>query len=187
MQEIQFIPLHPSHFSIVHQWFNKPHVQAFYSLRSWTIEEVYKKLMPYVQNEKQIKSFIIYNKQFPIGYIQSYPVKDHPWENQDLPDSIIQKAAGLDLFIGEESCLGKGLGCIIINRLIEEQIWPSYQYCLADPDIRNRSSIRLFHQCRFVEHKQIIAKDALNRPVSLQLFIKENRKQAGCESPSLTY
>jgi aminoglycoside 6'-N-acetyltransferase len=129
--------------------------------------------MPYVQGQKQIKCYIIFHNEHPIGYIQSYSLKDYPWENQDLDTKVIQEAAGIDLFIGEERCVGKGLGSEIINRFLEKYIWPSYRYCLADPDIRNEISLRLFQKCGFTEHKQILSKDALQRKVSLQLVIKE--------------
>lgn len=68
--------------------------------------------------------------------------------------------------------MSKGLGCEVINQFLEKHIWPSFRYCLADPDIRNAISVRLFRKCGFTEHKQILFKDALQRSVYLQLFIK---------------
>lgn len=175
MGEIKFKPLQETDFDFMLQWFNKPHVQTFYSLRNWTEEEVYKKLEPYVRGEKQISSFIIYLNDHPIGYIQSYPVKEHPWENQDLSEEIIKKAAGFDLFIGEESYLNKGLGMQIIECFLEEHIWPKYQYCFVDPDIRNEASMRLFQMCGFIEHKQINSENALKQPVILKLLMKKGK------------
>lgn len=173
MNKLTFEPLNQTHFGKVHEWFNKLHVQAFYSLRPWTLEEVYKKLMPYLQGEKQIKCFIIYQGTHPFGYIQSYPIKENPWENQDLPEKIIKEAAGIDLFIGEEDYLGKGLGSEIISQFLEKHIWPFFRYCLADTDVRNKASLGLFYKCGFIEHKKIFFKNALNQQVFLQLFIKE--------------
>lgn len=170
---ISFVPLSQGHFSLIHSWFNKPHVQAFYSLRNWTQEEIYKKLEPYVRGKKQISSFIIYLNEHPIGYIQSYPVKDHPWENQNLSEEIIQEAAGFDLFIGEETYLNQGLGKQVIEHFLEEHIWPNYQYCIVDPDIRNEASMRLFQKSGFIEHKQIESKNALKQPVTLKLMMKK--------------
>ncbi len=172
-REINFETLNESHFSLIHQWFNKPHVQGFYSLRNWKKEDVSKKLMPYIKGEKGISGFIVSLGKMPIGYIQSCPIKDHPWDNQDLPDDVVQEAAGFDIFIGEEEYLGKNLGSRIVETFLEKHIWPHYRYCLADPDIRNEASMRLFVKCGFKEHKQIASKDALQRPVTLQLFIKE--------------
>jgi aminoglycoside 6'-N-acetyltransferase len=174
MEEIEFENLKETHFHLIQQWFNKPHVQAFYSLRSWTLEEVHSKLMPYLQGEKQMNCFIIHYNKLPVGYIQSYPIKEHPWENQDLPRDIVQEAAGIDFFIGEQEYLGRGLGCKIILQFLEKHIWPYYRYCLADPDIRNEASVRLLQKSGFVEHKRILAKDALQQNVSLQLFLKTN-------------
>lgn len=170
---IQFKDLNDSHFDLMFHWFNKPHVQAFYSLRTWTYEEVCQKLEPYILGEKQISCFIIYLNDLPIGYIQSYPIKDHPWENQDLSEEIIQEAAGFDLFIGEETYLNQGLGKQIIEGFLEEHIWPKYQYCLVDPDIRNEASMRLFLKCGFIEHKQIDSKNALKQTVTLKLLMKK--------------
>jgi aminoglycoside 6'-N-acetyltransferase len=172
MEGLSFESLNPSHFQAIHGWFNTPHVQKFYSLRSWTFEEVQKKLLPCVQGAKHMKCFVIFHSKQPIGYIQSYPLKDHPWEDQDLPHEILENAAGIDLFIGEESFLGKGMGHMAVTRFLETWIWPFYQYCLADPDIQNKASIRLFQKSGFSKHKQIMSKDALQRPVILQLFIK---------------
>lgn len=40
-------------------WFNMPHIQQFYSLRSWTEDEVLEKLKPYILGEKPVTGFII--------------------------------------------------------------------------------------------------------------------------------
>jgi RimJ/RimL family protein N-acetyltransferase len=170
---IQFKPLNESHFDLMLRWFNKPHVQAFYSLRTWTYEEVCKKLEPHVRGEKQISGFIIYLEDCPIGYIQSCPIKYHPWENQDISEEIIQEAAGFDVFIGEEDYLNQGLGKQIIECFLKEHIWPHYQYCFVDPDIRNEASLRLFQKCGFIEHKQIDSQDTLKRSVTLKLLMKK--------------
>jgi chloramphenicol 3-O phosphotransferase len=171
--QVVFEPLNEKHFALICNWFNKSHIQAFYSLRSWTMEEVNQKLTPYLHEKKGIKSYVIYFQKQPIGYIQSYPVKHHLWENLDLPQNIIQDAAGIDLFIGEENFLGKGLGTIIVNSFLETHIWPFYSFCLADPDVRNEPSIRMFLKCKFEKLKHILSKDALNRDVVVQLLIKE--------------
>lgn len=171
--KIHFEALNQSHFELILHWFNKPHVQAFYSLRPWTYEEVCKKLLPNVSQDKNLTSFMIYFENHPVGYIQSYPVKDHPWENQDISEEIVQEASGLDLFIGEEEQLRKGLGKKIIENFLENYIWPSYRYCFVDPDVRNEASIRLFRKCGFIEHKQIDSQNALKENVKLKLMLRK--------------
>lgn len=77
-----------SDISLLHQWFNMPHVQAFYSLRSWTEDEVIAKLTPYISREKSVSGFMILLDENPIGYLQSYKVSDYPWPDQDLSEGL---------------------------------------------------------------------------------------------------
>lgn len=171
--DISFEPLQEAHLSWIHDWFNAPHIQAFYSLRAWSLEEVRKKLTPYIQDLEDIQGYIIFMNKKPTGYIQRYPVKKYPWDHCDLSDAVIQHAAGIDLFIGEKECLGKGIGYQVVEAFLHIYIWPYYRYCLADPDLRNEASLRLFKKCGFQEYQQIQTKNALHYPVTLQLFIKE--------------
>lgn len=173
MQSIHFEPLNESHFALICQWFNKPHVQAFYSLRNWTLEEVRNKLTSYLRHEKGVRGFVINLDKQPIGYIQCYAIKDHPWENQDLTADVVQNAGGFDILIGEEGFLSKGVGFQIVNRFLQEHIWPCYHYCVVDPDIRNEASLKLFQRCGFALHKRIESKNVLKQKVILQLLIKE--------------
>lgn len=170
---IFFTPLSEKHFALIHTWFHEPHVQFFYSLRTWTIEEVCQKLTPYIQGVGGMECYIISIDKTPVGYIQCYPVKEHPWDNQNLDEEIIQNAAGMDLFIGEKKFIARGLGYQILEAFLKNYIWTRYKYCLVDPDIRNERSIRLFKKCGFHKHQQIRSKDALNRLVTLQLYIQQ--------------
>ncbi len=171
--EISFTPLQQTHFSLIYDWFNMPHVQSFYSLRAWTLKEVGQKLTPYIQGVGDMKCYVISCHKTLIGYIQRYPVKMHPWNNQDLTNEIIDNSAGIDLFIGEREFVGNGLGHPILDAFLKKHIWPHYRYCLADPDINNNASMSFFRKCGFKELQQISSKDSLQRSVTLQLFIKQ--------------
>ena len=153
------------------QWFNTPHVQEFYSLRSWTEDEVLAKLTPYISGDKPVSGFMVLLEENPIGYLQSYKVSDYPWRNQNLPEEIVKTAVGMDLFIGNKDFLGKGLGQRIIQTFIETQVCPQYQYCIVDPDTRNVSAIRCYERLKFKEHQIIDTEDALQRPAKLMLMI----------------
>jgi RimJ/RimL family protein N-acetyltransferase len=69
---ISFSELHSDHFSLMHHWFNKPHVQRYYSLRDWTEEEVFQKLLPYIAFDKGVHGFVIGIDEYSMGYIQYY-------------------------------------------------------------------------------------------------------------------
>ena len=58
----------------------------------------------------------------PIGYIQYYKVKDYPWDNQNLKEDIVKQAAGFDMFIGDETKIGKGLGSKLVSDFLNQFI-----------------------------------------------------------------
>jgi RimJ/RimL family protein N-acetyltransferase len=158
----------------MHRWFNIPHVQQFYSLRIWSESEVVEKLTPYITGEKSVFGFIILLNHIPIGYVQYYRLIDFPWPEQDLSNDIIKSGAGLDFFIGDENFIGKGWGTKILTSILKEMIWPKFDYCIVDPDIRNEAMIHGNEKVGFKKHKIIHTEDALKRPVELVLMIKKN-------------
>lgn len=170
---ISFHPLKKEDLPLMHAWFNRPHVQEFYSLRSWNEQEVLEKLIPSLSHEKHLFGYIIRIGEIAIGYIQWYPVQDHPWPDQDLEENVLSHAAGVDLFIGEEKWVHKGLGREIMQTFLEEEIWPHFTYCVVDPDIRNTASIRMFQKCGFSFHKTVEASNKLGKLSSLCLMVKE--------------
>lgn len=170
-EKITFKHLSFSDIPLVHRWFNMPHVQAFYSLRSWSENEVFNKLKPYITGENPVFGFIISLDDLPIGYVQYYRLADFPWPEQALFDEVIRHAAGIDLFIGDPDYLGKGYGTRILNQILTQLIWPQFDYCIVDPDIRNNAMIRCSEKLGFKQHKIINTEDALKRTVKLMLMI----------------
>lgn len=154
-----------------------PHVQKFYSLRSWTENEVLKKLKPYIEGTEPVTGYIVLMNNNPIGYIQYYKVSDYSWPDQKLAEDIIKKSAGLDMFIAEEIFIGKGLGGKIVSDFLDQFIWPAFQYCLVDPDIKNTAAIRCYEKLNFREHAVISCKDTLGNPVALKLMILKRETQ----------
>lgn len=171
MHTITFRALEFSDIPLMHIWFNTAHVQQFYSLRTWTENEVLEKLSPYILGDKPVSGFIILFNDTPIGYVQSYKVSDYPWPKQHLSQAIIDNAAGMDLFIGNSENIGKGLGSQIILTFIKHKLWPRFQYCIVDPDLKNQAAIRCYEKIGFNEHKIIETVDALEQPTQLKLMI----------------
>ena len=169
--DISFHPLAFADIPLLFQWFNKPHVQQFYSLRSWTIGEVNDKLTPYILGEKPVYGFIAYLDKLPIGYIQTCRISDYPWPEQDFSDDVVQSAAGVDIFVGEESCLHQGFGAQIMHAFLNQYIWPQFQYCIVDPDVHNITAIRCYEKLHFTPHRVIATSDTLGHAVQLQLMI----------------
>ncbi|MCX6989979.1 MAG: hypothetical protein NTX49_02775 [Chlamydiae bacterium] len=60
---ISFQPLQQEDFSLMHMWFNRPHVQQFYSLRSWQEMEVLEKLKPSLSLVKLVELIFLSEKK----------------------------------------------------------------------------------------------------------------------------
>jgi RimJ/RimL family protein N-acetyltransferase len=168
---IAFRPLGLTDIPLMYQWFNMPSVQAFYSLRTWTEEEVLEKLRPYILGQKPVSGLIILLNNESIGYLQHYKVIDYPWPNQTLSQDIIENVVGMDLFIGEPKLIGQGLGQAIISAFLEKYVWPKCGFCVVDPDIRNLAAIKCYKKLGFKNHQAIDTVDAMNHPVQLQLMV----------------
>ena len=173
LKNIQIKPLTSNDFTTMHNWFNQPHVQAFYSLRAWTQDEVVKKLMPYLESTSSVKGFIMFSDEKPIAYLQYCDLSYNPWPDQDFSETVTANGVGIDFLIGDPMLIGNGLSHQIIDAFLAKLIWAHYQYCVADPDIRNIRSIKTLEKCGFSIHKQIATTDTLGHPVTLQLMIKE--------------
>ena len=172
MSIIKFQKLSYGDVPIIFKWFNLPHVQEYYSLHSWSKDEVLHKFEPYITGEKPISGFLIKIDDKAVGYIQTYKVIDFPWNNQDLSIEIINNSAGIDLFIGDVAFIGKGFGYKIIDQFLAENIWPQFNYCMVDPQINNIPAIRCYEKLGFKQHKIIETKDALNNDTNIMLMIK---------------
>lgn len=171
--ELQFIPLAREHFPLITAWFNQPHVQQFYSLESYTLDDVANELSLYIEGQKPVQGFIVRARDTNIGYVQKYDFKGFPHPEYNLSPEILAAGIGVDGYIGAKDFLGRGLGQVGVEVFLQREIWPSYQYCIADPDVRNHASIRLSEKSAFTKEGTIKSKDALGRPVDLTVMVRK--------------
>lgn len=104
--------------------------------------------------------FLITLGERPIGFFQTYRAASAGegwWPNEDA------STRGVDLFIGEESLLGQGLGPAIVRafaaRLFAES---EVQSIITDPDPENLRSVRCFEKAGFVAEGEIVTPDGLS-------------------------
>lgn len=181
--EIVFQPLTKKDFPLICDWFNLPHVQKFYSLRDWTLEEVEKKLTPYLDVHSKIHPYLVSiakntngftsSKITPFAYIQYSRVFDFPWPNQDFDQETIDNGIGIDLFIGEEKFMKQGLGIQMVESFFKLPEVKNYTRIVVDPRIDNLRAYSFFQKVGFNFHKEIEMDDALKRPQHYSLMVKE--------------
>jgi hypothetical protein len=85
----------------------------------------------------------------PIAYIQWYPVSDFAESMALVSES--ENVAGVDVFIGEEDCLYRGLGPVFINKFLEDIVFavPETQSCMVDPEPENTAAIQAYEKIGF--------------------------------------
>ena len=156
---ISFTPLTSSSFPLLLKWLSNPHVKNWWDGDiDWTLELIQEKYSSYVQGfklqngkQKAIRAFVIYSHAEPVGYIQIYNAYDFPRAHrlEDLPESL----ASFDMFIGEESALGKGIGSEALRMFLDE--FCDKDYVFADPERDNIAAIKTYEKVGFKRIKDV--------------------------------
>ena len=109
-QKLQFADL-----PLLHQWLNTTFVTEWYSGEPTSLEGISELYGPYIDGREPNQSFLIIYDTTPIGYIQTYKIRDYPEWYQELQPT--DEAAGLDLFIGHADYIHRGLGNFVVKNL----------------------------------------------------------------------
>jgi aminoglycoside 6'-N-acetyltransferase len=104
--------------------------------------------------------FLIVVDERAVGMIQTYLVSDYPeWEEVVGPGAGL---AGVDLFIGEEGLIGRGLGPQVLAQFARDVVFarPETLACVATVEEENRRSWRAFEKAGF-RHVRDVEEDGL--------------------------
>jgi RimJ/RimL family protein N-acetyltransferase len=136
---------------LVDAWLEKEHVKKWYevpelgvSLDDWRHE-----IRERNGEFRWITYFIAAWNGSPIGFCQYYRCEDSA--DEDFGSLPVEGSYGIDYMIGEEACLGKGLGKAMINILVEKVFtFPDAVRVTADIDAANKASANALLSCGFV-------------------------------------
>jgi aminoglycoside 6'-N-acetyltransferase len=177
MLHVNFRKLELTDIELIYNWFKKPEINKWYARgKSWDYEEIENKYLPRIIGSENIPSFIIEFDDIQIGFIQYYPLTAF------LPDGFsieqagqyqidLNKAAGMDLFIGEPLLLGKGYGPKALYKFLESIVFKKFDVVFVDPESINIRAIKAYTKCGFKPldenhqskvHLMILYKEALN-------------------------
>src|SRR5947209_4738307 len=131
MAAIAFTPLERGHLALLHEWLQRDHVREWWGPPQ-TRAEVEEEYLPAIDGTEPVRVFLIKLDARPIGMIQACWGADEPG------------VAGLDLLIGEEQLVGRGLGPRILREFMRTIVLadPGTTAFSADPDVANGRSIR---------------------------------------------
>ena len=157
---INFSPLREVHFSLLLKWFETPHVKAWWDKGvKWTEQLIKEKYGSYINGfkrfdladkiiEKPIHAFIIHDDEQPIGYIQYYNAYDFPRDGYEL-NNLPKSLASIDMFIGDEKYLGKGIGAKSLELFLENHVLTEFDYAFVDPALTNIFAIESYSKAGF--------------------------------------
>ncbi len=157
---IAFRPLAADDLAQLFDWLSRPHVSRWYSQAPGSFAEVAAKYGPRTEPGNAVEAFIFQLDGRDAGYIQTYSIRDFP-EYAALVGSGTQDA-GVDLFIGEESLVGWGLGPRVVRKFANEIVFARNRAlaCLAGPAQGDLAAVRAFEKAGFRRWKVVKAEDA---------------------------
>ncbi len=153
--QYEFHVVRPEHYQLLHRWLNTPHVAKFWD-GAVSMSEVIGKYDHKIHLNTERAYFVKQQQDF-IGYISVYianKVGGAWWEEEE--DGTL----GVDLLIGEESLLGKGLGAsylvVFTDWLLEQK---GVKKIITDPSPKNLSAIKSYQKAGFVNAGLITTPD----------------------------
>jgi RimJ/RimL family protein N-acetyltransferase len=157
--EITFRPLAHADLPLMHRWLNHGAAFEWYGLKPTTLEEIVAEYTPKIEQAERVFGFVIVIDGQAAGYVQWYLIRDHPEyaEQMDVPSD----SAGIDMFIGEETFIHRGLGAPILRAFLREIVFADDRVgrAIIGPDERNAIAIRSYEKAGFCYLKTVPIKD----------------------------
>jgi aminoglycoside 6'-N-acetyltransferase len=132
----------------LHEWQQREHVARWWRDRR-TYEETVEHYLPSLRREEPTDHYVIVVDGRDAGMIETYLVADHPeW------DALVRQGegvAGIDLLIGEEALVGRGLGPEVLREFARGVVFArgATHAVVAAVDEENRRSWRAFEKAGF--------------------------------------
>jgi aminoglycoside 6'-N-acetyltransferase len=155
LHAIEFRALAEDDLPQLFMWLRKPHVGKWYAAVPDTFAEVAAKYGPRTQEGNAVRSFIVGVDGRDVGYIQVYAIEDFPEYAGDI--GAERGVEGIDVFLGEESAMGRGIGSQVIRRFVDAIVFrgDGALACVAGPAEGNVASIRAFEKAGFRRWKMV--------------------------------
>lgn len=141
----QFKSVDVTHRELVHKWLLQPHAaQWFYGEG---LQNTFNHLDEFLQGNSQSHYWLGFDKNHPFAFfITSSVLKPH----DELTHwcSLEGDAMTLDMLIGDNEYLGKGLSHLLIKEFLMSQ-FPKVKEVLIDPEATNSRAIHVYQKVGF--------------------------------------
>ena len=137
-------------------------------------KEVAAKYGPLVGGAQRTFPYVIVLDGRDVGYVQTYRIGDHPAYAREI--GVDDESAGLDLFLGEPDCVGRGLGPLVSDRFVRDVVFATTAAVavVSDPSSSNPRSVRAFEKAGFRRWRTVVPTD----PACGDLLLRRDRPPA---------
>ncbi len=143
---MQFFKAKPSDVCLIESWLKKEHVRPYFYGEG--LKTTLKDLDQFANlNESIFIHWIASLNNEKFGYLMTSLVEDGEPQFQKWKTPH-NKAITLDLLIGDENFLGKGLGKDMIKKLLDQQ-FQDVDEVFIDPQVQNAKAIHIYKQVGF--------------------------------------
>lgn len=171
--KITFKPVVRADIPLVREWFQEPHVIQWWPAPAADCDDnAFEKFLHGTRTDVFPYMMILNGR--PIGYIQYYLVNPHSEKYAWLPlifmsFSLGQDILGIDVFIGEQECCGKGIGQLCIKNFVDFLLHlpTKISMIIIDPDPANTAAIKCYTKVGFKPVGEFISSDG---PALLMVF-----------------
>jgi len=154
-ERIAFRPFAWDDLMALFLWLGRPHVAKWYARPPSSYAETVARYGSRTEAGQPVRAHVVLVDGAPVGYAQHYAV-------DAFPDYAARLEAGpgtaaMDLLIGEEAFLGRGIGSRAIHRYAEDVVFadPAFAACVGGPMEGHAAGIRAFEKAGFARWKTI--------------------------------
>lgn len=157
-ENIDFRDLKQKDLTLLLKWHNQPHVKQWYDKHEnlSTYDRIRAKYEPIINKSDKTQGYAILIGRKAVGLLQSYMIADYQEEyGQYL--GLTDRAAGLDIFIGDPHYVHQGFGPTIIKKFVRESFDKNLAIdsFIIGPEPKNKAAIRAYEKAGFKHLKTI--------------------------------
>ncbi len=157
--QITFAPLQPEQERLVLQWLHKPHVKEWF--HGAGLQNTIQGIASFISgNEKRFDAWVAYCDGIPFGFLIIFEITKT--EVEVLDSHLVKwvdrgkESITLDILIGDENYLGKGLATPMIEEFISQR-YPTIDVVFIDPEASNSRAIHVYEKAGFEKIDNFIA------------------------------
>ena len=134
---------------MINGWLHAPHIREWWGEPETELGYI----VDMVEGRDSTKPCIFYINGEPTGYIQVWFIGPHQTEEWSKENPWLMElpfhSVGVDLSIGEESKLSKGIGSAVLCQFVDMFKAEGHTAIIIDPDRENRRAVRAYTKAGF--------------------------------------